>query len=65
MKIVELRFAVEIAELERSFIELEASKSGFISNYCNLLHKRQQLELFEREIVFRINVLRNNKHIGG
>ena len=61
MKIVELRFAVEEAELERSFIELKASKNGFISSYCNLLQKRMQLEIYEREIVFRIKVLSKNK----
>ena len=42
MKIVELRFAVEKAEVESSFIELEASKGGFLFSYCNLLQKRLQ-----------------------
>ena len=52
---------MEIAELERSIIELEASKSGFLYKYCGLVSKRLQLELHEREIVFRIKILSNNK----
>ena len=47
--------------MESSFIELEAWKEGFLFSYCNLLQKRLQLELYEREIVFRIKILSNNK----
>ena len=52
---------MEIAELERSITELEASKSGFLYKYCGFLSKRLQLELYEREIISRIKVLSNNK----
>ena len=54
---------MEKAEVERGFIELEASKSGFVSKYCNQLHKQLQLEIYEREIIYRIKVLSNNKQL--
>merc|ERR1711871_1845683 len=48
LNIVKLQLAVEIAELERSITELQASRSGFLYKYCGLVSKRQQLELHER-----------------
>ena len=56
-----MRLAVEVKEIERSISELEASKSGFLYKYCGLVSKRLQLELYEKEIVFRIKVLSSNK----